>query len=278
MRKIFALLTFTLCINGWAQCFVTIPDTFICSGTTATLTAHASGGNGQYTYLWNTGSSLPSIIISPSVTTTYTVTVTSGSCIVTSTGTVHVSKPMVTFSLVADISPHTWDAYPNYSGGYTPFTYSWNWGDGTSPSTTAYPSHTYATAGTYSICVTLVDAFGCSASYCQNDFINRLSNNSTLSSMVYVNVLNNQLGINQNFNTVTQISVFPNPIVDQFVIETNSSHKINVDIYDFNGRLVFSKNVNDKENINVTTLDNGAYTLVIKTADITTNKKLIILR
>jgi hypothetical protein len=46
-------------------------DGIICVGANTTLTA--SGGN---TYSWNTGSSSASIVVSPSVTTTYTVTVT----------------------------------------------------------------------------------------------------------------------------------------------------------------------------------------------------------
>ncbi len=45
-------------------------------------------------------------------------------------------------------------------------------------------------AGSYSICATLTDANGCSATYCQNDAVSRLANNnSVLSSMVYINVV-----------------------------------------------------------------------------------------
>ena len=51
-----------------------------------------------------------------------------------------------------------------------------------------------------------------------------------------------------------------------------------MDLYDLNGRHVYSTSVSDKENINVATLDNGAYTLTIKTADRVINKKLVILR
>lgn len=38
--------------------------------------------------------------------------------------------------------------------------YSWNWGDNTAVSTTASPSHTYATAGTYTIVLTVTDVWG----------------------------------------------------------------------------------------------------------------------
>ncbi len=82
-------------------------------------------------------------------------------------------------------------------------------------------------------------------------------------------------GINE-IKTQTSITVYPNPTSDQFFIEANAPDKLNVDLYDVNGRHVFSKSVRDKENINVATLDNGIYTLTIKTANSVTNKKLVI--
>ena len=38
--------------------------------------------------------------------------------------------------------------------------YSWNWGDLTTPSTTASPAHTYAAPGTYTIVLTVTDVWG----------------------------------------------------------------------------------------------------------------------
>jgi PKD repeat protein len=38
--------------------------------------------------------------------------------------------------------------------------YSWNWGDSTTPTTTASPAHTYATPGTYTIVLTVTDVWG----------------------------------------------------------------------------------------------------------------------
>ncbi|HXB42353.1 MAG TPA: T9SS type A sorting domain-containing protein [Bacteroidia bacterium] len=73
-------------------------------------------------------------------------------------------------------------------------------------------------------------------------------------------------------------NVYPNPTSDQFFIDANTNDKLIVDLYDINGRHVFGKNVNDKSNIDVTTLKEGIYTLTIKTADGVINKKLVILR
>jgi len=85
------------------------------------------------------------------------------------------------------------------------------------------------------------------------------------------------VGIN-NFSNEQETSIYPNPTSDQFFIEATSTDKLNVDLYDANGRHVFSANVSDKSNINVTTLNEGIYSLTIKTAGRIINKKLVILR
>ncbi|MFD8080341.1 PKD domain-containing protein, partial [Kitasatospora sp. NPDC059722] len=44
------------------------------------------------------------------------------------------------------------------TGGTAPYAYSWNFGDGSAASTAQNPSHTYATAGTYTATLTVTDA------------------------------------------------------------------------------------------------------------------------
>ena len=96
--------------------------------------------------------------------------------------------------------------------------------------------------------------------------------------MININVINSATNINNNIKSSTQITIYPNPTSDQFFIETNVTDKLNVDLYDVNGRHVLSTSVMDKSNINVAFLDNGTYTLTIKTADRVINKRLVILR
>ena len=81
-----------------------------------------------------------------------------------------------------------------------------------------------------------------------------------------------------NYTKEESISIYPNPTSDQFFIDANTNDKITIDLFDVNGSHVFSKTVNDKSNINVATLDNGIYTLTVKSVDRVTNKKLVIVR
>lgn len=91
-----ATATATITINA-VPAPVIIGNSPICSGASTTLTA--TGGT---TYLWNTGAAVPSIVVSPGATTTYTVTANNGGCTTTATITIIVSPPTTT-SLSATI-------------------------------------------------------------------------------------------------------------------------------------------------------------------------------
>jgi hypothetical protein len=70
-------------------------DDLICEGESVTLTA-----SGASSYLWNTGATSPSITVSPTISTTYTVTATDGNgCSAAVSKTVSVSqKPVITIT------------------------------------------------------------------------------------------------------------------------------------------------------------------------------------
>ncbi len=53
-----------------------------------------------------------------------------------------------------------------FSSNYPPLSYEWHFGDSTAPSTAQNPVHTYASSGTYTVCVTVTDATGCSRTEC----------------------------------------------------------------------------------------------------------------
>ncbi len=55
---------------------ISVNSPTICFGDTAVLTATVLSGTGPFTYLWNTGDTTPSILVSPDTTTQYNVVVT----------------------------------------------------------------------------------------------------------------------------------------------------------------------------------------------------------
>lgn len=180
--------------------------------------------------------------------------------------------PGISFFLSKDASiPNTWDGYPSYS--YQVTTATWYWGDGIS-TIGLYPNHTYASGGQYYICVTAFSSCGDSANYCYSDSLWR-----TTSNMVNINMINNSTtGISQNTNSFRQFSIYPNPTTNQFFIEANTNEKLTMDLYDVNGRYVLNKIVNNKSAIDVSDLNEGIYTVKIKTAEGIQNKKLVIVR
>ncbi|MEI8204527.1 MAG: choice-of-anchor L domain-containing protein [Bacteroidota bacterium] len=80
-------------IDNMPLSLTTYGDTTLCGGY-ATIGATVTGGIQPYSYLWNLGDTIPNIIVSPSVTTTYNVMVTdvchtsdSGVVVITVAGT-----------------------------------------------------------------------------------------------------------------------------------------------------------------------------------------------
>ncbi|MGZ3865104.1 MAG: T9SS type A sorting domain-containing protein [Bacteroidia bacterium] len=85
------------------------------------------------------------------------------------------------------------------------------------------------------------------------------------------------IGINTYFSP-ENLSVYPNPTGDHFFVDANTIEKLNIDLFDINGKHVLNKIVNNKSTIDVKNLENGIYIMTIKSAGITINKKLVIVR
>jgi hypothetical protein len=75
-------------------------------------------------------------------------------------------------------------------------------------------------------------------------------------------------------------SVFPNPVKNVLFVTTNSSttERVPIEIYDLNGRLLFSKTYKNSDNrlqIDMSGLKNGIFILKITTTEKTYNFKII---
>src|SRR6266566_818828 len=138
-------------------------------GQTVTFTSTVTGGTTPYVYAWTFGdggsSNLPSPTHVYTAPGTYTVTlmVTDSS---TPTQTKTASTPLtVTAPFAADFtfspsSPNVGQTVTftsTVSGGKTPYTYSWTFGDG-GTSTAANPTHVYTAAGTFTVTLTVHDS------------------------------------------------------------------------------------------------------------------------
>jgi gliding motility-associated-like protein len=127
---------------------------------------------GANSYQWTFGNGNTSIQTSPSTTYTtanqfYTVTLiaTSNSgCADTQTNLQYIQTitPIVVLGATpsAGCAPFT-TTFTATGVNVTPSTFSWNFGDGTSVSTQASPTHTYTTPGTYTVVLTYTAPGGC---------------------------------------------------------------------------------------------------------------------
>ena len=222
----------------------------VCNGQTVNLSA--SDSSLQYTWTNQAGtytSNLqnPSILnANSSVAGNYFVTGTGANgCYNTDTVSVIVTPPVsVSYVMHKDTTlPNTWDAYPTYSPFVT--TAIWYWDDGTS-TVGLYPSHTYATAGTYNIWVTAFSSCGDSGSYFQNVSIYRLASNTVNgSNYVYVNVKHGTPTDIASIVTDNAITIYPNPVETNFTLALDKySPTTHLLIYNALGQMVTNQVIN----------------------------------
>ncbi len=138
-------------------------------GVTDSFTANAALGSGSYTYAWAFGDGDLSTAENPThayaATGTYTVDLTvtdawGASCLSSTTVNV-IAGPSGTVS-ANTITPNTKTSVhftANGTGGVGAFSYAWTFGDG-AVGTGATPTHTYGTAGTYTVTVVITDHVG----------------------------------------------------------------------------------------------------------------------
>jgi len=142
----------------------------ICPGANDTLHAKGSGGDGIYSYNWipNTGivsgGNTANPVVSPLVTTTYTVIVNDGCTTPTDSAMTTVTLypiPVINFSTLDTVKCAPMCA--SFIGVSAPPCASavWNFGDNTTGTGCSSARHCYSVAGTYNISYSVVDVDGC---------------------------------------------------------------------------------------------------------------------
>ncbi|HXD92370.1 MAG TPA: T9SS type A sorting domain-containing protein, partial [Bacteroidia bacterium] len=82
----------------------------------------------------------------------------------------------------------------------------------------------------------------------------------------------------KNIQQIEGFEVFPNPTQLNFMIETNSTDKQTLQVFDVNGKLVLMQTINGKTNIDASNLAEGVYNLSLQNANGVVNKRLVIVR
>ncbi len=147
----------------------------LCGGfSTGSITAHVSGGNPPYTYLWSNGSSNNPITNLPAGWYSLTVSDQDGTTAIDSIELTSPPPLQVPITVTACTPPGSMTANP--AGGVPPYSISWNTGD-TTLTISNLPLGQY--------CITLIDANNCAFINCQ--YIGMPMSGSVESTPAYCN-------------------------------------------------------------------------------------------
>jgi hypothetical protein len=138
--------------------------------------------------------------------------------------------------------------------------WSWDFGD-LNYSSLQNPTHLYASAGMYYVCLTVTSTDSCSATYCDS-----------------VNVID--VGINEH-NVVNAIYISPNPAGEMMSVISNSLRDVEeIEITDVVGKRVFSERMEtgsrNKLVIDISRLENGIYFLSVRSEELRLSVKFIV--
>lgn len=218
----------------------------VCAGSPATLTA-----TGATSYTWNPGSLTgSSIVVSPTVATTYTVNGLSGGCAGSTLKTLNINPAP---NVNASASPSVLCAGQSTTLFATgAVSYTWNPGGITgnpiAPTPTTTTSYSVIGTGTNSCTKTTILSVSVSACTGINSFVS-----------------------NDQFN------ISPNPNSGHFVISSGTQDAFDITIYNSIGQLIKTATQNKNQvNIDLSGYAKGIYYVVINTNGKKTNRKVII--
>ena len=161
-QRLFVLLFSMMCFTvGWSQINVTLNSTNpTCFGfTNGSITAMASGGNGNYSYLFSTGDTGQGISGVGAGTFSVTVTDTDGNTATSSPTLVAPAELDGTITQGGPTCPATDNASVVPTGGTAPYSFVWDNGQTGSSATNL---------GFGTVCVDITDANGCEKRVCEH--------------------------------------------------------------------------------------------------------------
>ncbi len=177
------------------------------------------------------------------------------------------------------------------SSGEGYLNYLWDFGDG-STTTEQFPYHYYDESGTYTICLTIADEYGCQDDYCMEITYDGegyvidgeevvFSGNSNGFS---INIISSAtISVDETPTLQNDVTVFPIPAKDWLIVKSDKFKRSNTIfyIYDITGKLVLTKESLDNHsavNIETNNLKNGLYTLIWRNENGVGNQKFTVSR
>ncbi len=161
-------------------------------------------------------------------------------------------------------------------GAGTAIGYTWNFGDG-SVAFTQYPTHSYASPGTYQVTLHIYDTLsGCSNFY--HDTITVDSAGILRSGFTVTVISHNSVGVAELASTV-DFNLFPNPTSGKvFVNFPEVQLEGVIELFNVNGKLIASTSTNGLNQVVLDSqnLETGIYLVRVNTRRGQTTKKLIV--
>jgi hypothetical protein len=205
-------------------------NTLSCLGIGTTLSSNSVGS-----YTWSNGSNSVSILVNPTVNTTYSVVISpSVGCILSNTAVVSVSVIPSPTVLAATSSPTLCPGQNATLTAYGGATYLWN-----TLATTSIIVVSPGTTTTYSVT-------GYGSNGCPDEAV------VTQSVVVCA-------GINEINRSISNFIIYPNPFTDTFFIESQTKEP--VQIYNSMGQLIIVEDIINNHAINMKGQPSGIYTI-----------------
>jgi PKD repeat protein len=227
----------------------------MCANNLSPVQLIATTNETNPTFQWtpnNVSQNNDSILVNPTNTTNYSVSVTAANgCVSAAGASVVVGQlPVPNFTTVS-AAGNTVIFNNTTANGVA---YLWNFGDGTS-STAMNPTHIYATSGQWTVTLEVTNAQGCA---------------STSSSIVNSSVLS------VNEIAASNFVVYPNPVASSFTIESDKALNSEITIISITGKIVKKAHLtNGQATINIQELQRGSYFVQIQENN-TIQTKLVI--
>ncbi|MCH2043787.1 MAG: T9SS type A sorting domain-containing protein [Saprospiraceae bacterium] len=163
------------------------------------------------------------------------------------------------------------------------FTYEWDFGDSSATVVGNTPNHTYATFGTYTICVEAMDSSGCVLNACATITIDSSGNFSrSFTINVLEPIIDIQSGVQAIEAEAALIKMYPNPAFSTTTLEIDApaSEEASIRVIDLNGRVLMNQQVVIQTGIQtidleIQHLNQGIYFVQYQSKSATQNFKLI---